>query len=885
MARKKKSQDSEQSAASTVDTPLEDHPNVDRNNPDFWRKWVNGARKAKPAARHRRITTDAYREYEKANLSDYSSSDDLQINTNATSQELARIYPAYFSAVNTIEPALYSRTPEIITERRFDIQDDLANTMSLISERAATWLIENSYFDDVMTTANADFIHGSKATNQLIYECELEDTEVTKTLIPGENEGEFLISDNGKPFKGVVQQDPNSGMYFGTVVEKVAKKGTKEIYLAPACYDEIVHTPTAKIYPDIREMGYYFCYPEHEAREKFDNSIFEGYAWKSGPASQSQGTVKTNRQLETGERFMDGWEIWDKESKTVFWISEGVPGKFLKKPVSDPYGLKNFFPSPPFIINGKPSKNMYPTPVWEHIRPTADQLNLMYQRLFGLIDAARRRAIVDGDQDLINALNATDLMFVSSRSLKGIIEKGGLQNMVHYVPVQEIVAAISEINAQQDILDAKIEKWMGIPDVVQGQTDPIETLGAQEIKANSAHDRWRNSKKKLQQLARDSIEMMLDLFYRVYEIDEIAQIVGFNYMQESDKAQFQAAVEALKNDDERIIRIGIETDSMTFVDQGLKTQRVNAAVTTVTQGLKQAADMLEISPDYANIAMQAILLSLDQSDIGVKFKAPVKAAVEALITKQEEAAKDPQPPAPDPAMLKIEWEKEKFNLEAPLKQLELQQDHEFRMAQLGATQQKDATDASLKAQDLQAKILKIQSDSANNTAKIQSDQMIAEARINYESAYWSQENEISAEHNRILAEDNQRKDQLEILRVQLKKEMDDNNAALEALKLKLDKQRDDQVAYEKLIEEKRLQRQEQIDQFQHITSLMQRTQETIVANQAKTEGAESTKAATTSQPAAPAAINITMPKLGKRRGKITTDKTGNPIVEIENVEE
>lgn len=859
MARKSKNSETK------VEVPLSE----DRNSPSYWLAWLRAARKGAPA-RHTRNTRDAYREYLKEFYDSEESEDPGRVGTQ--NPDAARVYPAYTSAVNTLEPALFSRTPEIVTDRKFDISDDVAKLMTLQAKRLGDYLLENSHFDDVISCAVQDFIHGSKATTQVIYAAKVNKVIKQKPLIP-DGVGGYL--DGSNLYDGEVKQDPMTGSFFGEYEAEEVDPKSQELRLSPALYDEVLHTPDAKIQADIRDIAYYFCYPKAEAIEKFGEEKLKEYSWKTGPNTNPSDKTQKNKNISTGELFLDGYEIWCKYDKTVRWVSEGIPNQFLMDPKPDPYGLRGFFPSPPFIIQGKPPKNMYPTPMWIHLRPVAEQLHLMYQRVFGLIDAVRRRAIVDGDQDIVDLLNSGNLEFISAKSLKSIVEKGGLNNMIYYLPVQELVQAITELNNQQEIFDAQFDKWAGVPDVIQGLTDPIETLGAQEIKASSAHDRFKNSKKKVQQLARDSIEMMLDLALKVFSDEKIAQITGYQFMSVEDQTIFFEALNLLRDDETRVIRIGIDTDSMTFVDRGLQTQRINAAVTTVTNGLKQASDMLQISPDYATVALQAVLVALDQSDIGRRFSDPVKQAIDGLIKDAEEAKKQPPPPPPpDPAMVKIESDERvamaKMQQEGELTMQKLNSETSVKMEEINSRTQIAFQQSSDKQQELQVKIMDIQARTQDKQTEIAND-----------SALWAQENQIDSEANQIRREEIAANSQIEAIKTQLKKEVDETNSQIESLRLMLEKNRDDQIAASKLRDDARFE-QEQV--VEHLKQLHQTQEENKVAVLTALATAQSNQPKT-SQSSQPVNVTVQMPKPTKKIGKISADKSGNPIVEIESVED
>jgi len=67
--------------------------------------------------------------------------------------------------------------------------------------------------------------------------------------------------------------------FYGLETEQV--RVNKKIRIAPICYDDILHTPTAKNEAEIREQAYYFCLTKNEAKAAFDEEIVESISWKT----------------------------------------------------------------------------------------------------------------------------------------------------------------------------------------------------------------------------------------------------------------------------------------------------------------------------------------------------------------------------------------------------------------------------------------------------------------------------------------------------------------------------------------------------------------------------------------------------------------------------
>lgn len=773
-----------------------------RSSPDYWFKWRKAAQENTYEIRHRQDSTEAWKQYEK----DYASSSAAQ---GDPSRDKLCVYPLYWASSQILESAFYARTPETITQREFEINDDIANTMSLIAERLGRYQVRVSNIDDVMNASVGDFIHAAKATNQVIYETQFMEGRIP--LNPTAT-GEFVKADN-TIWSEPVQQDAQG--FFG--MGKVADPKTQKIFLAPVPFDEILHTPNAKTFHDITEIGYFFSYTKDEAEKQFDEHVIKSYPWKTGrPKPDNKADSISDMGIESPEEYMDGWEIYCKNTKKVYWISESYRTGFLKAPVPDPYRLQGFFPSPPFIIQNKPRKTLYPRPAYIHLRPTLDQLNLMYERVFSLIDSIRRRAIVDGDDDVINALNAGSEEFVSARSLKNIVEKGGLEKMIWYVPVQELVSAITELGQLEDRFKANASEWLGVPDILKGMSDPIEAMGTQQIKTQAASDRFKKARKDVQRLARDSIEMMVDLALQVFGDEKIADICGLRYMDPADQARFPQALAALRDDSERIIRIDIETDSMTFIDEDLRANRRNIAIQSALSGIKEIVPLFQQNPAMGAIGMKAILLQLENNSEGKQFQDQIKALGKELT---DAAAQPKAPPPPDPMIA--------------IKQGELQ-----------VKQQKAASDSQNKALELQLK------------GAMASDDL----QIKSESV------QVQAAKNETQAQQDATRTALDASNAQFQQAVDSETIHLEKIKLISDQQEKDR-------QQARLDKQELLDAMkimhEHIIAIKQIAsgdRSATLSHVAATskESAPATPQVKTPTPTPPHNININVGNAPKR---------------------
>lgn len=806
-----------------VDPQLESNDVEEKDKRDtlsYWLKWIKAAKKA--SKRHRHDADSAWAEYE--NQSD-NQSDTVSNNT----RQLRGEYPIYWASCKVIEPALYARTPTIIARRRFDIDDPVAMVGSTIVERLGIYAVESCDFDDVMSAAVADFIHADKATAQVCYEADFEEVDQRVKVIPDPATEQFFLED-GTIHEGEVMQD-ELGFFH---IEKVKVPKNQKVYLKPLCYDEVLHTPDAKNSSEIVDMAYYFKLDRQEAEIRFGKEVADKINYKQRSSKDKDDDTKNEQEYsDTDTEYVEGWECWSLKNKTQYWVSTQYQDDFLdiKRPELDEdgeeqdiYGLREYFPSTRFIINNKPRKSLYPTPVYVQLSSTIKELHKITKRKYDLIDGIRRRALVDGASDeLIYALNSLEQgEFVAVDNLKQIVEKGGIENMVYWIPVQELVQAISELSSLEENFKNDFYEFFGVPDILRGSSDPIETATGQSIKSQSAHDRFKYTKKQLQQLARDSIEMMVDLMLGTFTDDKIAEIVGYQYMSPDEQQRFPEALAMAKDDESRVIRLDIETDSMSFVDEQLKASQMNQAIQTVTAGMKEIAQTAQYDPDFAQVSVVAVLQSLETiMPAGKEFMDGIEQATKKLFEKMENPP-PPPPPPPDYEQMKLQ-----------IKHGELQ----------------------LKAQAQQMEGFKLQSENAAKTKELQ--------QKDYKLALDAQQQRST--------------EQIENIRLMLDKSLQDFMMQIEAHKANMEQQSVDIesfkakiLANEAMMEEVRLAREADAHILQTIADSQRSTSAELLQRQSVV-------------PPPQVNVNVAMPKVRERRGIPLFDDFGN-LKEIRTVE-
>ena len=651
---------------------LEKDPYADRKTVAYWKRFIR-AGKAAAKRSHWPAAHKAWKEYE--------FTDHIKVTSGSTiGDEEMTASSIYWEACEYLKPAYYSRPPKLTTQRNFEIDDVIANVMSKITVRLGEYLKCESDYDATMQASVDDFIHAGKAAPQVKYSFDIEERPVRVPLMPQTapqmfNEGEVpqpsFVTEQGEEWLEEVSQDEMG--YFGMSIEQA--EINKKIDILPLPFDDVIHTPTARHWGEVKDVAYYFCLSRAEAEAVFAPEVIKEIKWieqksKDAKDRDEEGEGFSEEKELLGD-YVEGYECYCKHTGNVYWVSEQFHGGFLHKE-EDTNRLKGFFPQTKFIISSKPRKSLYPTTRHRRLKHISDQLAELEEKELDLISAIERRAIVAGNEELVAALNSSRDTYIIADNIQGLLEKGGLQGMVLWIPVQELVESLKEtIELKQQKTTEYFTKF-GIPDLLRGASDPRETLGAQMLKAGAVNDRFKLEKRMVYEMCRESLELMIDLALEKFDDNEIATIVGLQFFDENEKQMFGPALERLRNDESRAVAIDIDIDSLSFVDEQIRANETATVSQTILGGFQNIAQVMGINPQAGAVLLRVLMHMLEVTPTGRDIQEETKNVVDAMI---EQAMQPPPqaPPPPDYEMMKLQLQGQKQQMDGALKSRELEQ--------------------------------------------------------------------------------------------------------------------------------------------------------------------------------------------------------------------
>ena len=777
-------------AITDQENPSKEKKVTRRSTAGYWLKWVAVAKDANK--KHWSISQDAWNEFLKA-------APDTQSSSQLKSPRPDR-FPIFWSSIKNLQPAYYSRTPETVARRMFQNKDPIARTACLLLERVSKYNLQTYPIDPAMVHATLEFLITDKATARIYLEEEKAITTIQEPVIVNQQTGEYIGANTGEVLDTtIIQQNPDGSFFTESTEERIVKVCP---YVVQVAYNDIIHTPNAQFWEEVKEIGFRVFMSKHEFREEFGEEIYNVVcfgATNSTSENDLDATTNEDKGITKGDDISSGievWEIWDKEEKKVRWVSNSYREGILKE-TEDEYKLTNFFPCAPFIIGTKPPKSLYPTPMFEQVRPMVDQLHRIFTRICKMTTALRRRGIADKAMaDVIASINELDdfEVFASSHYQDLVDKQAAGSEPIWYLPLGELSQALGEARELLQAYKELFYEITGVPDVVRGVSDYRETASAQQQKGQFYNVRSSWDQQMIQELARNLIEMQSDLTIARMPDDLFLKVAGAEFLDEEDKQYITQALALLRDNENRSIRIDIETDSLTWMQSQQKQADANLIVQTIMQGLTQVGQIGQTNPLFTKPALEMLLMSLRGVDAGKAYEE----GIEQVSISLEQAAAQPEQAPPDYEGMKMQLEQQKMQSNMEIEQQKMQLEINRAQIQQGELNVKNLdqqlkqyiaqSDAQrkdqelvLKSQELQQNGMKLQTDAEIKMQQLQIDASVANSKVDVDNM----------------------NTQLEGMNMQL-------NQQIEQQKMELSRIEHSLTMQEKLMEEKRLARDSEI---------------------------------------------------------------------------
>lgn len=413
-----------------------------------------------------------------------------------------------WSNVQTLIPTLYARTPKPDVQRRWMDQDDTGRLASLLLERATTYSLDNGDFDATLKSVVEDRLLPGRGTARVMYVPHFGDPiETEPDKFEGEEDAPVDVDnegDEGDQGREVVYEETLVTYVYWEDYREGAARTWKQVpwvrYRAFMSQDELVKRFGAKgkrVNLDISPKG-----AADNDKEKPPADIYKKAAVH---------------------------EIWDKLKGEVVWLAPGTPDLILDRK-DDPLRLPDFFPSPDPLLATTTTNTRIPVPDYAEYQDQAEELDKLTARIDTLTRALKVSGVYAGAhkqalQQLVD--DGTENRLIPVEDWAAWADKGGLSNMIQWMPIKEIADTLIQLYAARDKTKELLYEITGIGDIMRGQTSPNETLGAQQLKANFSTRRIVPQQKAVANFARDLIRLVGAVIAEHFDAKTISMITGY----------------------------------------------------------------------------------------------------------------------------------------------------------------------------------------------------------------------------------------------------------------------------------------------------------------------------------------------------------------------
>ena len=782
----------------------------------------------------------------------------------------------WWYCVNTLLPAYYSSTPKAEVTLRKRSGGVLHEASAVILERNIQYQMDMEFnFDQVGYTAALQFLLTGQAVLWARYAFESENK--TEEMVLFRNpDGTFVDSDN-ETYEGPTDVlVPGPGNTVIVPVDVEVKEDERAI-LETVQYNDYICSD-ARNESEVEWRGRRAYLTRKQATDLFGEEVANKLKYDSFPEAIKKDF---NRDREKYEGKAEVYEIWCYESERVYWV-QMTGEKSLLMESEPPIEFEKFYPCV-VIAQSQDPDSVIPVSDYSHVKDQILEIERLTTRIHAVTQAIRTNAAYDsaiGSQ--IEQLMIGDLKMVPTINWPSYKARGGLANSIEFMPIAPFVEALATLQTARQTALAQLYETLKVSDLLRGTSAEYKTATA-----NRLENAWSSlglivRQNMFTKFISDGIGNLGTIVTTMFEKNKIMNVGDAPQvlipliptpppppapdptlppeMQPPppppvDPAIMVAAMEdqimsLYRDDDQFNYRIQIASDSMVAIDQAQDQAEGAQLMATCGEFFNQMRSLIEQYPPLLEFSIQLFQNVIKRFKGGKELDGiftKALAQVGEISAAREEAAK--QPPPPDPKTIEIQGRMQIAQIEA--------------QARLQAAQMEmsDAHDKNIIS--FQESQLKMQREQLDAQLKIQAQQF--DEYVKQQELGLAQQ-EVQVKANAV---------QVDMLKVQAMSASDANKQAiqqetnrmaqiLDIQKLELENMRIRLAESEKLMEERRLSGEQELERLRMAMQSIQ------------------TAPKSESQPVV---INNIIPKASKRVGKVTMDELGNPSIELNNVDD
>jgi hypothetical protein len=603
-----------------------------------------------------------------------------------------------WSNVQTIQPAIFARLPRPDVSRRFRDNDPIGRVASMMLERALEFEIEHyGDYKSAMNNAVLDRLLGGRGVSWVRYEPHIVG-EMADEAGPDDGYQVTEDSDEAETPEAVELENPERIEYECAPVDYVHWK-------------DFGHT-IARTWEEVTAVWRKVYMSRPALCERFGEEL--GYKI---PLDTQPDDLKQSYKTNDGVYEALIYEIWDKETGKVLWISKSL-GKILDER-DDPLGLENFWPCPKPLYSTLTTDSLEPIPDFVIYQDQARELDVLCDRIDGLINALKVRGVYDASASELQRLfsEGENNTMIPVHNWMAFAEKQGMKGAIDLVDLAPFASALMSCYQAMEQVKGQIYELMGIADIQRGQTDPNETLGAQIIKSNNAAGRLKTMQHAVVDFATSLLSIKAQIICNHFTDDTLIKISGAMQLSEQDKQYIPQAIELLRDEASKNFRIEVTSDSMIYQDEQQEKADRTAFLAAVGQFVSMALPAATQAPELTPMLMEMLKFGVTAFKAGKQLEGIIDQTADDMRKEYEQSKGQPKPPP-------VEIQKAQMDSQAKMQQLQMTA--QLEQAKLQGQMELEKAKQEYQAQENQ---LKFQLEAQRNQADLEMQARVAQMKM------------------------------------------------------------------------------------------------------------------------------------------------------------
>jgi hypothetical protein len=554
--------------------------------------------------------------------------------------------------VQTLIPAVYAKLPKADVSRRFGDNDQVGRVAASLVERALDFEIEHyPDFRATMKYCVEDRFLGGRGVAWVRYEPHV---------------SPIGVEDDGVQ----ITEDIERGEGAPPDLEEI------DYECAPVDYvhwKDFGHSQ-ARTWEEVTCVWRWVYMTRDALVERFGEETARRIPMDQGPDQ-----LNAYRDSKRQQNLAKICELWDKETLKVYWFTKGMPQVIDVR--DDPLGLEGFFPCPKPLYATTTSDNLVPVPDFILYQDQAMELDILSDRIDGLVKSLRVRGVYDASQPALQRLmtEGDNNALIPVDKWAAFSEKGGLKGSIDLLPLDTLASALIQCYQARADIKAQIYEITGIADIIRGQTAASETATAQQIKGQYAGLRLRSMQEDVALFATEVIRLKAQIMCLKYQPKTILEYAAAQQMSEADQALIPQALELLQNKPLRNFRIDIAADSLVQIDEAQNKRDRLEFIQAFGGFLQQALPVGQNAPQMVPVMVDLLKYGVQ----AFKQARPLEGSLDQALEQMKQAQGQPQEnPAAQQAQAEAQMEMQKAQADMQIESQKAQMQGQLEQAKL-----------------------------------------------------------------------------------------------------------------------------------------------------------------------------------------------------------